>query len=135
MRPSFQSIYMNLAKQLAKRSHHPRVKVGCVITSTDHEDILAIGYNGNERNGSNKLINSKPGHSEMIHAEQNSLIKINGRLKYEPKYVYVTTAPCIICAKGLVNLGGVDTVYYKTNYRNKKGIKLLEHHMIKCIQL
>ncbi|MCP4038631.1 MAG: cytidine deaminase, partial [bacterium] len=46
-RPSFESIYMDLARTLANRSTCIRLNVGTVITSTDYRKVLAVGYNGN----------------------------------------------------------------------------------------
>ena len=46
-RPSFETIYLQLAQILAARSTCSRLQVGTVITSLDYRKVLAVGYNGN----------------------------------------------------------------------------------------
>ncbi len=43
-RPSFDEIYMNLAEQLAMRSHCVKMKVGAVLVKDTR--IISLGYNG-----------------------------------------------------------------------------------------
>jgi deoxycytidylate deaminase len=43
-KPSFDSIFMNLASDLAKRSHCVKAQVGAVLTKDTR--IISIGYNG-----------------------------------------------------------------------------------------
>ena len=43
-RPSFDDIYMELATNLAERSHCVKIKVGAVLTKDTR--IVSLGYNG-----------------------------------------------------------------------------------------
>ena len=43
-KPSFDDIYMELAENLAKRSHCVKAKVGAVLTKDTR--IISVGYNG-----------------------------------------------------------------------------------------
>lgn len=128
-RPSFESIYLTLAKKLAKRSHHPTVKVGAVATTADNFRILSIGYNGYESGGDNEVVNYKPGKSGTIHAECNMAVSCQ-EPRETPKIIYVTTAPCETCARLIVNMGNVKKVIYIEDYRNTKGLKILLKHGI-----
>lgn len=133
-RPSFETIFMTLAKHLAKRSTCHRLKVGCVITTTDHKKAISFGYNGSAAGLPNGCISKKPGCCSCIHSEINAVTYC-----FEPTYVaknvYVTHLPCRMCAQVLINLGGVRIVYYGTDYRDKSGKECLEKVGIEVIQL
>src|SRR5574338_1570755 len=76
VRPSWDSVWMRVAHIVAERSIDPRTKVGCIVVSADNQQVLALGYNGMERGGSNEVDSAEPGMSGTIHAELNSLIKL-----------------------------------------------------------
>ena len=73
-RPSFQSIYLNLAHTLAQRSTCARLQVGTVITSTDFRKVLAVGYNGNATGLPNCCDRDEPGNCGCLHSEENAVI-------------------------------------------------------------
>lgn len=123
-RPRFVDIYMSLAKALSLRSTCKRLQVGAVIASTDYRYIYGIGYNGNAEGFDNKCDNDEEGKCGCIHAEANAIINCNTS-RETPKVVFITHSPCIMCAKMLVNLGGVKQVYYYQKYRDDAGIKVL----------
>lgn len=123
-RPSFNSIYMDLAKSLARRSTCSRLQVGTVITTVNHRQVLAIGYNGNASGRPNCCDRDIPGHCGCLHSEANAIINCNATRDLE-KNVYITTAPCEMCAKMLVNLGGVYCVYWGAEYRSQAGLNIL----------
>lgn len=60
-RPKFESIFMDLAIQLSKRSTCKRKSVGCVVTSEDFSEVYGIGYNGNYQGGPNTCDSDEPG--------------------------------------------------------------------------
>lgn len=60
-RPSWSKIYTGFAESLSRRSSCKRASVACVITSWDHSRVLAIGYNGNYKNGPNICDSDEPG--------------------------------------------------------------------------
>ena len=74
-RPSWDSIWMEFATTIARRSYDPRHQVGAVIVTEKNTQVLAIGYNGNYSGGPNEVESTTPGESGMIHAEINALIK------------------------------------------------------------
>lgn len=68
----------------------------------------------------------------VIHAEQNALlfaskngISVNGAT------MYVTTEPCIECAK-FIEASGIKIVIYSDSYKNSAGIELLKKHGVNC---
>lgn len=130
-RPSFKNIYMSMAENLARRSHHPKFKVGCVLVSQDYNQVYSVGYNGYYSGGSNKLMNRKAGKSNFIHAEINCLIKNKGS-RSENKILFTTLSPCFICAQSIINSKDIKVVFYKKKYRDLSGIKLLNKMGIKC---
>lgn len=124
-RPTFQEIYMRLAHSFAERSTCSRRKIGCVITSEDFRQVLAVGYNGNAGGLANACDRpTESGNCGCLHAEDNAVIN-SGAPRSTPKVVFVTTAPCPMCAKRLVNLGNVKRIYFAAEYNSATGLKIL----------
>jgi dCMP deaminase len=115
-RPSFETIYMQLAYLLAQRSTCQRLKVGTVITSTTFRKVLAVGYNGNASGLPNCCDRTDPGNCGCLHSEENAVINCD-TARETPKIVFVTHMPCAQCAKRLINLGHVTQVYFGQAYR------------------
>ncbi|HUT76945.1 MAG TPA: deaminase [Polyangia bacterium] len=133
-RPGFEEIYMRLALALAERSTCRRLRVGTVITSTDFRKVLAVGYNGNAAGLPNDCDNDEPGNCGCLHSEENAVINCDSP-RYEQKIVFVTHLPCVMCAKRLVNLGNVRTVYYGREYRLADSLKVFEQAGIEVKRL
>lgn len=133
-RPTFQSIYLNLAMTLARRSTCCRLQVGTVITSTDFRKVLAVGYNGNATGLHNGCDRDEPGNCGCLHSEENAVINCDAPRGIE-KFVFVTHLPCVQCAKRLINLGNVKAVFYGQDYRIRDSIRLLESVGIRVEQL
>lgn len=113
-RPSFETIYMRLARELAARSTCKRGQVGTVITSTDFRKVLAVGYNGNAAGFPNRCDRDEVGNCGCLHSEENAVINCDSP-RYVEKLVFVTILPCVMCAKRLINLGGVRKVYFNND--------------------
>ena len=124
-RPTFEAIYLQLARTLANRSTCHRLQVGTVITSTDYRKVLAIGYNGNATGLANKCDRAEPGNCGCLHSEENAVINCDSPRQVE-KIVFVTHLPCTPCAKRLINLGNVIKVYYGEEYRLRDSVDLLK---------
>lgn len=134
VRPSFQRIYMELAFMLAKRSTCHRLNVGTVITSTDFRRVLAVGYNGNASGLPNGCDREEAGNCGCLHSEENAVINCDSP-RQTPKVVFVTHLPCVQCAKRLINLGGVEKVYYCENYRSCDSVEIFKRLSIQIEQL
>ncbi len=120
----FSHIYMSLALMMAKRSTCARLHVGCVITSTDNRYVYGVGYNGNAAGLANGCDSEEPGKCGCLHAEDNAVINCTAP-RDAAKVVYTTNLPCIMCAKRIINLGGVELVNYAKDYRDISGLKAL----------
>lgn len=111
---------MEVASVVAKRSTCLRRQIGAILVKDKR--ILATGYNGAPSGLPHCLdIGCAREHvpsgerqelCRALHSEQNALVQaarygipVNGST------VYVTTAPCSVCAKMLINAGIVRVVY------------------------
>lgn len=113
IRPAFEEVWLTTATVLARRSTCRRLQVGCVIVSADNRQVLAVGYNGGAAGQENDCASLEPGQCGHLHAEENACIHCAAR-RDEPKHVYCTDLPCVMCAKRLVNLGGVVKLVFQT---------------------
>ena len=122
-RPSWDDIWIDFAKTIAKRSYDPRFQVGAVVVAEDNTQVLAIGYNGNYAGGPHEPESHEPGCSGFIHAEVNALIKLDFN-NPKRKKMYLTLSPCRQCAKAIVN-AGISEVIFLEKYRDLSGTDLL----------
>lgn len=129
-KPEFADIFMELAVNLAKKSHCIKRHVGAVLTKDTR--IISIGYNGPPAGTHNCDIewpdkgcarDSKGGCSLAIHAEQNALLyAVKNKTEVVGATLYVTLAPCLACARIIYTMG-VKKVVYLNSYAEYKGIK------------
>ena len=131
-RPSFQKIYMGPAYSLSERSTCGRLSVGAVITSQDYRQVYGIGYNGGASGLKNDCDSHEPGQCGHLHAELNACLNSQAR-RSDPKIVFVTHLPCKMCARALVNLGGVEFVYYSEEYRSEDSKEIFKQAGIPLI--
>ncbi|MEP2671506.1 MAG: dCMP deaminase family protein [Cyclobacteriaceae bacterium] len=129
-RPAFDDIYMELAVNLAKRSHCIKRHVGAVLTKETR--IISIGYNGPPSGTHNCDVewpeegcprDSKGGCSLAIHAEQNAILyAVKNKTSVEGATLYVTLSPCLSCARIIFSMG-ILKVIYLNSYAEHKGLK------------
>lgn len=117
-----EEMYMAIAEIVSRRSTCNRLQVGTVITDRDMANILSIGYNGNYKGGPNECDTDIPGLCGDIHSEINALIKCP---QQEGRVMFLTDSPCLPCAKAIIN-AGIETVYFRNEYRVSDGIDLLK---------
>ncbi len=121
-RPSWDEYFMTLAHQVATRTTCIRRGVGCVLVRDKR--ILATGYNGAPSSlrhcaeigclRQQLKVPSGQKHElcRALHAEQNALIQAARHgISVEGASLYVTTQPCVLCAKMIINAGIVELVY------------------------
>ena len=129
MKPSFESIYMNLAISLSEKSHCVKVKVGAVLAKDTR--IVSSGYNG-PPSGTNNCDeewpqtgcprDSKGSCSLALHAEQNAILyAAKNKITLEGATLYITLSPCIACAR-IIFTTGIKKVLYLNSYAEYKGI-------------
>ncbi len=131
--PSFDDIYMELAQNLARKSHCVKMKVGAVLTRDTR--IISLGYNGPPAGTHNCDIewpqqgcprDSKGGCSLALHSEQNAILyAAKNNVVIEGATLYVTLSPCLACAK-VIYTTGIKKVIYLNSYASYKGIELDE---------
>jgi len=121
-RPPLYEVYMRMAEELAKRSTCSRLQVGTVLTDANLEHVVSIGYNGNVRGFPNRCDSDEAGRCGCIHSEMNALVKSPGAV---PKVAFVTTSPCVMCAKLMVQ-ANVTHLYYREAYRSPVGLDVLD---------
>jgi dCMP deaminase len=128
-KPSFEHIFMNLASDLAKRSHCVKAQVGAVLAKDTR--IISIGYNGppsgthncdEEWPGVGCARDSKGSCSLALHAEENAILyAVKNGARLEGATLYTTLSPCLACAR-LIYSAGVKQVYYRYSYAEYKGL-------------
>jgi deoxycytidylate deaminase len=72
---------------------------------------------------------------EVLHAESNAIAKLaKSNESGDGADLFVTTAPCIHCAK-LIHQSGINRVFYSENYRDDAGLTFLSKSGIVVEQL
>jgi dCMP deaminase len=119
------SVYMAMALAVSTLSHCKRSQVGAILEKG--QNIISMGYNGTPSGMDNccedEDNNTKP---ITLHAEMNAVIKAakTGN-SVQDSTLYITLAPCIECAKYLLQ-SGIQRVVYLQDYRNMSGVELLK---------
>lgn len=120
---------MNLAGELAQRSHCVKAQVGAVLTKDTR--IISIGYNGPPAGTHNCdeefpetgcARDAKGSCSLALHAEENAILYAskNGA-DLDGSTLYVTLSPCLPCAR-LIFSSGIKKVLYRNSYAAYKGL-------------
>ena len=120
---------MNLATDLAKRSHCVKAQVGAVLTKDTR--IISIGYNGPPAGTHNCdedfpdvgcPRDSKNSCSLALHAEENAILyAVKNGATLEGTTLYLTLSPCLSCAR-LIFSSGIKKVWFKNSYAEYKGL-------------
>ena len=124
MRPSWDSIWIEFAKTISKRSIDSKHKVGAVIITSDNTQVLALGYNGDHKGGPNTRDSMTQGESGLIHAEINALIKCDYNNPKDKK-MYITLSPREVCAKAIINAGIKEVIYDHEYIYGKNSLSIL----------
>src|SRR5687768_16138648 len=132
-RPAFDDIYMELAVNLARRSHCIKRHVGVVLAKDTR--IISLGYNGPPAGTHNCdeewpeegcPRDSKGSCSLALHAEQNAILyAAKNKVSIEGSTLYITLSPCISCAR-VIFTTGIKKVIYLNSYAAYKGLVLDE---------
>ena len=128
------SRYMRMARIWAENSYCERRKVGALIVKENM--IISDGFNGTPA-GFENVCEDEDGLTKpyVLHAEANAITKIaRSNNNSNGATMYVTTSPCIECAK-LIIQAGIKRVIYGREYRLTDGIDLLRRANIEVIYL
>lgn len=133
-RPDWNTIWSDFVLNIAKRSPDRKFQVGAAIVTDDNTQVLAIGYNGDQKGGPNCRESYETGKSGFIHAEVNALIKCDYNNPKDKK-MYLTHSPCPVCAKCIVNAGITEVLYINDYTPDMTGIDILKNSNIKVKKL
>ena len=126
--------YMRMAAIWAENSYCVRRKVGALIVKD--KMIISDGYNGTPV-GFENICENDEGFTKpyVLHAEANAITKIaRSNNNSNGATLYVTTSPCIECAK-LIIQAGIIRVVYGEEYHIMDGIELLKRAGVEVVYL
>lgn len=135
-RPSWDEYFATLARQVSTRTTCLRRAVGAVVVKDNR--ILATGYNGvpagmkhcRQTGCLREKMGVPSGERQEIcrglHAEQNAIIQAaRYGIDISGAKIYITTQPCITCAKMLVN-AGISEIIYANPYPDELSLGILD---------
>ncbi len=126
--------YLRMAQIWAENSYCKRRKVGALLVK--NKMIISDGYNGTPV-GFENVCEDDNDHTKayVLHAEANAITKVaQSNNSSRDATLYVTSSPCIECAK-LIIQAGIKRVVFNEIYRLTDGIDLLRRAGIDCCQL
>ena len=126
--------YLRMARIWAENSYCKRRQVGALLVKD--KMIISDGYNGTpvgfENICEDENDNTK---AYVLHAEANAITKVaQSNNSSKGATLYVTTSPCIECAK-LIIQAGIKRVVFGEIYRLTDGVDLLKRAGIECVCL
>ena len=126
--------YLEMAQIWAGNSYCKRRQVGALIVKD--KMIISDGYNGTPSGFENICEDennvTKP---YVLHAEANAITKVaKSNNSSEGATLYVTTSPCMECAK-LIIQSGITRVVYSQKYHTSDGIDLLKRAGIELVYI
>lgn len=139
-RPSWDQYFIQIAEIVKSRSNCLRSSVGVVIVKDKR--IIATGYNGTpagvkncidggcqrclDRQNNVLQANERKDLCVCIHAEENALLQsaLHG-VSTKGAVLYSTIAPCLQCAKAIVN-SGITAVTYAEDHSDGLGVELFK---------
>lgn len=124
--------YLQMARIWAQNSYCKRRQVGALIVKD--RMIISDGYNGTPSGFENvcedENFRTKP---YVLHAEANAITKVaRSNNSSEGSTLYITSSPCMECAK-LIIQAGIRRVVYCEMYTKDEGVKLLERAGIETL--
>jgi dCMP deaminase len=130
----FDKRYLEMARVWAKNSYCTRRQVGALLVKD--KMIISDGYNGTP-SGFENICEDESGTTKpyVLHAEANAITKVaRSNNSSEGATLYVTTSPCIECAK-LIIQAGIKRVVFFDKYRIEDGLNLLKKANIEICYL
>lgn len=124
--------YMRMAYIWSENSYCKRRKVGALIVKD--KMIISDGYNGTP-SGFENICEDDDNKTKpyVLHAEANAITKVaRSNNSSKGATLYVTSSPCIECAK-LIIQAGIKRVVYSDAYRLSDGVDLLSRAGIELV--
>ncbi|KRQ87745.1 tRNA-specific adenosine deaminase [Caloramator mitchellensis] len=145
MRPKWDEYFMEIAEVVKKRSTCLRRQVGAIIVKDNR--ILTTGYNGvppkmshcEELGCLRQKLNIPSGQRHelcrALHAEQNAIVQAaKYGISIEDSTIYITSQPCIICAK-LIIASGIKRIVYSGDYPDELSMQMLNESGVEVVNL
>ena len=126
--------YLKMADIWAQNSYCKRRQVGAILVKD--KMIISDGYNGTP-SGFENICEDENNKTKpyVLHAEANAITKVaKSNNSSEGATMYVTSSPCLECAK-LIIQAGIKRVVFTDSYRLEDGIDLLKRAKIEVIQV
>ena len=130
----FDRRYLQMARIWAENSYCVRRHVGALIVK--NKMIISDGYNGTP-SGFENVCEDESGKTKayVLHAEANAITKVaKSNNSSENSTLYITAAPCMECAK-LIIQAGIKRVVYFDHYHSEQGVQLLRRAKIELVQI
>jgi dCMP deaminase len=126
--------YLRMAMVWAENSYCVRRQVGALLVKD--KMIISDGYNGTPSGFENVCEDennkTKP---YVLHAEANAITKIaKSNNSSDGATLYVTSSPCLECAK-LIIQAGISKVVFSEAYHMNDGLELLERAGIVVVKV
>lgn len=144
MRPSWDEYFMGIVELVKTRSTCLRRQVGALIVKDKR--ILATGYNGapvgckhcGETGCMRQQLGIPSGQRHEIcratHAEQNAIAQAAySGISVKDGVLYVTTQPCVLCAKLAIN-AGITKIIFKGDYPDELAMELLKEAGVRVVR-
>lgn len=126
--------YIRMARIWSENSYCVRRKVGALIVKD--KMIISDGYNGTP-SGFENVCEDDAGKTKsyVLHAEANAITKVaKSANSSDGATLYITSSPCIECAK-LIIQAGIIRVVYCDSYHSEDGLSLLRRVGIETVQI
>jgi dCMP deaminase len=145
-RPDWDQYFMDIARVVASRSNCMKRKVAAVIVRDKR--IVSTGYNGTPRGTRNCNEGGCPRCNNMAasgtsldeclcsHGEENAIVQASYHgASLKDASIYTTFAPCLMCAKMIIN-SGIREVIYNLDYPlNDSAFRLFTEAKVKIRKL
>jgi dCMP deaminase len=140
-RPTWDQYFMNIAKEVAKRSNCMKRQVAAVIVKDKR--IISTGYNGTPRGTTNcneggcaRCNNYAEGGTKLdecvcSHGEENSIVQASYHgISIKDSSIYTTFSPCLTCTKMIINAGIKEVVYNEAYLLTESAVRLLKESKV-----
>lgn len=126
-RISREEMFYEILGVVEKRSVCTRLKVAALIAVDGR--VLALGYNGPPSGVSHCCKEGAVRCTGSVHAEMNAIAfcSKNG-VSTKGATLYVSSSPCLSCAKMIIN-SGIVRVVYRDAFRDMSGVEFLKGFM------
>jgi dCMP deaminase len=136
-RPDWDHYFMDIAKVVASRSNCIKRKVAAIIVRDKR--VISTGYNGTPRGTRNcneggcprcnslAVSGTKLDECLCSHGEENAIVQASYHgVSLKDATIYSTFAPCLMCAKMIINSGIREVIFNMEYPLNESAFKLFE---------